>query len=299
MRSQWYGRDTGLSVRMFVTMFLLSAVYLAFLAVLWYVGVGTAPLILIAVIMMVAQYYLSDKLVLWSAGAKIVSPTEAPHLHSMVDRLVATMDIPKPKVAIVQTPMPNAFATGRSPKNSVVAVTTGLLDRLEGPEVEAVLGHELTHVKNRDVMVITLASFLSTLAFILMRSFLFTSMMGGYGRRRDNNGGNAIMLVYLAAMLVWIISFFLIRAISRYREYAADRGGAIVTGAPALLESALIKINGGMQRIPQQDLRQAEGLNAFYIIPAIRGASIMELLSTHPSLEHRLARLKALQAQMG
>jgi heat shock protein HtpX len=298
MARQWYGRDTGLTVRMFLTMFLLMVVYLAFLALLWYLGIGTAGLIVIAAILVLAQYFLSDKLVLWSTGAKIVTPTQAPELHSMIDRLAASVNLPKPRVAIIDTAMPNAFATGRSPKNSVVAVTTGLMNRLSNSEVEAVLAHEMSHVKNRDVMVITLASFLSTLAFILMRAFMFSGMGYGMGRGRRDQGGQVIILIYMASLLVWIISFFLIRAISRYREYAADRGSAIITGAPSLLSSALLKISSGLQRIPDRDLREVGAMNAFFIVPAVSKASIMELFSTHPSLEHRLARLEKMQQQM-
>jgi heat shock protein HtpX len=282
---------------MFLTMFLLAALYLAFLTVLWGAGVDYLSLLIIAVVLMGAQYYFSDRLVLWSMGAREVSPAEAPELHGMVDRLVAMADLPKPRVAVARTPMPNAFATGRNPKNAVVAVTTGLLERLNSQEVGAVLAHELTHIKNRDVMVITLASFLSTVAFFIMRFSMFFGLGYGYGRR-DRNSGQAMMLVYLASLLVWLISFFLIRALSRYREYAADRGAAIITGAPSHLASALIKISGTMRRIPQEDMRRAEGMNAFFIVPAIRGSSIMELFSTHPSLEHRLERLRRLEQEM-
>jgi len=298
MRRKWYGGDTQLSIRMFIVMFLLTAVYLAFLWVLWEAGVGMVTLIFIAAIMAGVQYFMSDKLVLWSAGAHIVSPEQAPELHSMVERLAAMADLPKPQVAIMDTPMPNAFATGRSPSHSVVAVTTGLLNRLDANEIESVLAHELTHIKNRDVMVITIASFFSTVAFLVMRMFMFSGMGYGYGRRRDRDSGSAILLVYLAALVVWVVSYLLIRALSRYREYAADRGSAIITGAPSELASALIKISGVMQRIPERDLREAQGMNAFFIVPALTGASFMELFSTHPSLEHRLERLAKLEQQM-
>ncbi len=298
MHARWYGRDTGLTVRMFVTMFLLAAVYMAFLAALWYAGVDYVSMAIIAVALVGVQYYFSDKMVLWSTGARLVSPEEAPELHSAVDRLAALADLPKPKVAIVDTDVPNAFATGRNPENAVVAATAGLIRRLDPPELEAVLAHELTHVKNRDAMVLTIASFLATVAFFLMRSAMWGGFFGGYGRRRDRGGAGGIMLVYLASLLVWVISYFLIRALSRYREYAADRGSAIITGAPSQLSSALLKISGTMQRIPQRDLREMEGMNAFYIIPAVSGASLMELFSTHPSLEHRLERLNRMQQDM-
>lgn len=296
MRTRWYGRDTGLAVRMFVTMFLLFALYLAFITVLWFAGLDFFSLLVIAGVLLGVQYYFSDKLVLWSMKARVVSPSEAPELHGIVERLVALADLPKPKVAIVNSGVPNAFATGRSPGSAVVAVTTGLMQRLDRRELEAVIAHELTHVKNRDVMVITIASFLSTVAYFIMRSFMFRGMGGGYGRRRDGVGG--IILVYLASLAVWVISFFLIRALSRYREYAADRGAAIITGAPSQLSSALLKISGTMQRIPERDLREVEAMNAFFIIPAAAKSSLMELLSTHPSVENRIARLTSMQREM-
>jgi heat shock protein HtpX len=300
MHPRWYGSDTGLTVRMFVTMFLLTAVYLGFLAALWYAGVDYVSMAFIAVVLVAVQYYFSDRMVLWSTGARVVSPQEAPELHGAVDRLVALADLPKPRVAIVDTDVPNAFATGRNPENAVVAATTGLISRLEPPELEAVLAHELTHVKNRDAMVLTIASFLSTVAFFIMRSFMWGGFggFGGYGRRRDRGGGGGIMLVYLASLAVWVMSYFLIRALSRYREYAADRGSAIITGAPSQLSSALLKISGTMQHIPQRDLREMEGMNAFFIIPAASGSSLMELFSTHPALEHRLERLNRMQQDM-
>ncbi len=300
MQRKWYGRDTELTVRMFITMFLLAAVYLAFLAILYQAGAGFMTLLVVALVMVVAQYFLSDQLVLWTTGARIVSPEEAPQLHAIVDRLSALADLPKPQVAIMNSPMGNAFATGRSPKHAVVAVTTGLLQQLDEPELEAVLAHELTHIKTRDVMVITIASFLSTVAFMIVRfSFWFgPGLGGGYGRRRDRDGANWTVLAYVAALVVWVVSLLLIRTLSRYREYAADRGSAIITGTPSQLSSALLKISGRMQRIPEQDLREAQGANAFYIIPAIKGDSIMELFSTHPSLEHRLERLRRLEQQI-
>lgn len=297
MRSKWYGGDAELTVRMFVTMFLLFAVYAAFLVVLYQAGAGFMTMAVVAGGFLLAQYFLSDQLVLWTTGARVVSPDEAPELHAMVDRLAALADLPKPRVAIANQAIPNAFATGRNPQNSVVAVTTGLLQQLDRPELEAVLAHELTHIKNRDVTVITIASFLSTVAFMVVRfSFWFGPGVGGYGRRRE--GANWTALAYVAALVVWIVSLLLIRALSRYREFAADRGSAIVTGAPSQLASALLKISGRMQRIPERDLREVQGANAFYIIPAIRGNSIMELFSTHPSLEKRLERLQRLQQQI-
>lgn len=288
--------DFGLSARMFLTMFLLAAVYLAFLLVLFNAGVGTTTIIFFVGVMLALQYYFSDRLVLWSMGAREVERGEAPELHSLVERLAAMADLPKPRVAIINTRLPNAFATGRNPRHAVVAVTTGLLSTLNTSELEAVLAHELTHIKNRDVAVITLASFFATVAsFILRQAFFWGVPMGG---RRDREGPNAIALVYLASLAVWVLSFFLIRALSRYREYAADRGAAVLTGAPSQLGSALVKISGTMGRIPTRDLREAEAFNAFFIIPAAARGSLMELLSTHPSLENRLAYLRRLEEEI-
>ena len=299
MRRKWYGRDTELSVRMFLTMFLLAALYLGFLVVLWRSGVGFVTLALIAGVMLGVQYFFSDKLVLLSMGAKVLKPNERPELQAMVERLAALADLPRPRVAIVDHSMPNAFATGRNPQNAVVAVTTGILNKLDRAELEAVLAHELTHIKNRDAMVLTLASFLSSIAFFVLRSSIVLGYGygGGYGRRRGREG-QAAVFVYLAALAVWVISFFLIRALSRYREFAADRGGAIITGAPSQLSSALLKISGAMQRIPQRDLREVETMNAFFIVPALSRSSILELFSTHPSVEKRIARLQRMEQQM-
>ncbi len=296
-----WGRDTQLSVRMFIVMFLLAAVYLAFIAVLTAYGVRFVPLAIIAVVLLLVQYFMSDKIALWSMGAHEVSPQEAPELHAVIDRLAASIDLPKPRVAIAQTPMPNAFATGRNPKNAVVAVTTGIMQQLDAPELEAVLAHELSHIRNRDVMVMTLASFFAMVAQLLMRYMFWGGMYGGMGGRddrRDGGGGGAIALIYLASILVWVISFFLIRALSRYRELAADRGSAIITGAPSHLMSALMKISGVMNRIPDRDLREVQQMNAFFIMPAIHSGSFTGLLSTHPSLETRLERLRSLAREM-
>ncbi|OIQ58320.1 hypothetical protein MOTE_21210 [Moorella thermoacetica] len=295
MRRQ-LGSDAGLTARMFLTMFLLAALYLFFLAVLWQAGVSYTGIIIFVAIMLGVQYYFSDRMVLWSMGAKEVSPREAPELHALVERLAALADLPKPRVAVVPTPMPNAFATGRNPANAVVAVTTGLMERLTPSELEAVLGHELTHVKNRDMTVLTLASFFATVASFIVQNFFYWG--GTFGGGRDRDERNNIMLVYLASLVVWLVSYFLIRALSRYREFAADRGSAILTGSPGQLASALVKISGSMARIPTRDLRQAEAFNAFFIIPALNGNSIMELFSTHPSLERRLAYLRRLEQEM-
>lgn len=294
MQRRWQGGDTELAVRMFVVMFLLAALYLAFMAVLAYAGMDFFSLVVVAGVMLGLQYFFSDKIALWSMGARIVSEEEAPALHAMVERLAALADMPKPQVAIAPHQVPNAFATGRGPGSSVVAVTTGLLERLDTSELEAVLGHELSHIRNRDVLVMTLASFFAMVAQFIMRSILWG---GYYGDRRRRDGGS-LMLIYLASILVWIISFFLIRALSRYREYAADRGGALLTGAPSQLASALSKISGSMQRIPDRDLRQVEGMNALFIIPALSHGSLMELLSTHPPVEKRIQRLLRMAAEM-
>ncbi len=296
---RWYGRDTELTTRMFIVSFLLTAVYLGFLAFLWAAGVDFFSMLIIAGIMLGAQYYFSDKMALWSMGAKEVSPAEAPELHAIVERLAAAADLPKPKVAISEMDIPNAFATGRNPKNSVVAVTTGILRRLDRGELEGVLAHEISHIKNRDVLVITMATFFSTLAFMLMRWLMFAGMFGGFSNddRREGSGAY-IMLAYVVSMVVYFISFLLIRALSRYRELAADRGAVILTGDPSQLASALLKISDTVQRIPSRDLRQVEGMNAFFIVPALSSGSIANLFSTHPSIEERLRRLDQMQKDM-
>ncbi len=284
---------------MFIVMFLLAAVYLLFSLVLFRFTGSLAIVLIFAGTGLVIQYFFSDKLALLSMGAKVVTPEQAPELHALVERLSQQMDLPKPRVAIADIDLPNAFATGRSPKHAVVCCTTGIMRRLDSNEMEAVLGHELTHVKNRDVAVITFASFFATVAAFIMQWGFWLGLSGGDRRGRDRDSGNAFALVYLASILVWVISFFLIRALSRYRELAADRGSAIVTGAPMHLETALMKISQGMARIPKEDLRSKETLNAFFIMPALAGgASFSELFSTHPSLERRIAQLQKIQSQM-
>jgi len=281
------------------TMFLLAALYLLFIAILWAAGVGFIIIAVIAGGMLLIQYFTSDQLVLASVGARQVSPTRAPRLHAMVERLAAQFDLPKPKVAIIDSDVPNALATGRNPRNAVVAVTTGIMDRLDEPELEAVIAHELTHVKNRDVAVLTIASFFATIASFIVQMGFWFGMGGGWSRRDDREGGaSAAVLVYLVSILVWVISFFLIRALSRYRELAADRGSAIITGAPSQLASALMKISGDIARIPNSDLRKVEGASAFMIIPAISSNSLANLFSTHPSLETRLEQLRRLEAEL-
>ncbi len=291
---KWYN-DYGLQARMVITMFLLAVLYLAFLAViLTFGGAYTNILIIFAVIMLLAQFFFSDKLVLWSTGGRIVTEQEEPRLHETISRLCAIADLPKPKIAIVDSNVPNAFATGRSKGNAVVAVTTSLMQRLNQPEIEAVLAHELSHVKNRDMLVITIASFLSTVAALLVRNMLFF----GTGGNDDRKGAGAAIIIFIVSIIVWIISFLLIRALSRYREFAADRGSAIITGQPSHLATALMKISGVMEHVPSRDLREVEGMNAFFIIPAISGDSIMNLFSTHPSIEARIRALENMERRM-
>lgn len=286
-------KDIGLEGRMILTMFLLAAVYLAFLVFLTYMGAPQIFMLLFVALFMGAQYYYSDKLVLMTMNARVVSESEEPKLHETITRLCVIAGLPKPKLAIVDSSVPNAFATGRGPKNAVVAVTTGLMRKLDQGELEAVLAHELSHVKNRDMAILTIASFISTLAFYIVRySFYF----GGFGgNRRNSNGG--LVAVWIVSILVWIISFLLIRALSRYREFAADRGSAAITGNPVNLISALRKISGTMANVPTEDLRKVEGMNAFFIIPAVSG-SVMNLISTHPAMDKRIAALEKIQREI-
>jgi heat shock protein HtpX len=284
---------------MIITSGLLGLLYVIFGAVLVStLNVGIVPMILIVVGIAFFQYYTSDKLALAAAGAKVVSREEAPALHDMIERLCAMADLPKPRVAIMDTPMPNAFATGRSPKHAAVCVTTGLWDRLEPKEVEAVLAHELSHIGNRDVLIMTVASFFAMLAGLLTRFGLYFGMWGG-NDRRDNNGPPVWLIVLVVSIVVYFISYILIRTISRYREYAADRGSALITGAPEYLMSALQKISSQIALIPNRDLRQVESLSAFYIIsPRIRSA-FGELFMDHPPTEKRLAKLAEIAREMG
>src|SRR5215217_6097806 len=299
MKRKAYGRDAGLSVRMLFTGAMLGLLYVVFAIVLFQVlNVGLIPMILIVVGLAFFQYFTSDKLALAASGAKVVSEQEAPELHAMVERLCAMADLPKPRVAVIDTDIPNAFATGRSPKHAAVAVTTGLWRRLEPREVEGVLAHELSHIANRDVLVMTLASFFAMLAGLLMRFGFYGGMFGGGDRNRDS-GIPIWLIVFLVSMLTYFISFLLIRAISRYREYAADRGSAVITGAPEYLMSALQKIASGIMQIPQQDLRQVEGMNAFFILPTNWKSRAGALFMTHPPLEKRLAALAEISREMG
>ena len=299
MKRRSYGRDAGLTLRMLATSALLGLLYVIFAAVLVsYLNVGLAPMLVIVIGIAFFQYYTSDKLALAASGAKVVTREQAPALHDMVERLCAMADLPKPKIAIIDTPVPNAFATGRSPKHAAVCVTTGLWNRLDPKEVEGVLAHELSHIANRDVLIMTVASFFAMLAALLTRFGLYAGMFGG-GGRRDNNGPPVWLIVVAVAAVTYVISFILIRTISRYREYAADRGSALITGAPEYLMSALQKISSQMTLIPNQDLRAVQGMSAFFIIPAKVKGSASELFMDHPPLEKRIAALAAIAREMG
>ena len=283
--------DWGLRGRMFLTMFLLFVLYIVFIAVLSRYA-GLFVMVVVMGLFMLGQFFFSDKLALWSMGAKEVSEEEYPELHDMVSRLAQQADLPKPKIAVADSRVPNAFATGKSPSSSAVAVTTGIMRTLDEDELEGVLAHELAHIKNRDVMVMTIASFLSTIAFIVVRwGWLF-----GGGRERGG-GGAPVIVAILASLAVWIISFLLIRALSRYREFSADRGGAVITGKPSALASALLKISGRMEKVPKEDLRDQSEMNAFFIIP-IKSGIVGRLFSTHPSTEKRVERLRELEREL-
>jgi len=296
-KQPWQKRDAGLTARMIISFAVLTVLYIVFLSVLAYAGVGAIAIAVIAGIMILAQWYFSDKIVLWSTGAKIVSREQFPELHDLVERIVARNNLSKPRIAVINTRMPNAFATGKTPKSSIVAVTIGLMDQLDPEELEGVVAHELAHIKNRDVLVLTLASLFSMIAWYLMRFGMYGAMFGGHGRR-DNQGGAAMLLILVIAIVTWVASFVIIRAISRYREYVADRDGALITGKPSKLASALLKISGTMKRIPTRDLREVEGMNAFFIIPAISGDALTNLFSTHPPVAQRVKKLMEMEAAM-
>jgi heat shock protein HtpX len=296
-KQPWQKRDAGLTARMMISFAVLTVLYIVFLSVLAYAGVGAIAIAVIAGILILAQWYFSDKIVLWSTGAKIVSREQFPELHDLVERIVARNNLSKPRIAVINTKMPNAFATGKTPKSSIVAVTVGLMDQLDPEELEGVIAHELAHIKNRDVLVLTLASLFSMIAWYLMRFGMYGAMFGGHGRR-DNQGGAAMLLILVIAIVTWIASFLIIRAISRYREYVADRDGALITGKPSKLASALLKISGTMKRIPTRDLREVEGMNAFFIIPAISGDALTNLFSTHPPVAQRVKKLMEMEAAM-
>src|SRR3954447_24536641 len=289
---------------MVVTSGLLGLLYILFAFVLFYVAnFQLVPMLVIVIGLAVVQYWTSDKLALRAANAKIVTAEEAPDLHAMVERLCAMADVPKPRIAIVPSQVPNAFATGRSPKHAAVAVTEGLWRRLEPREVEAGLPHELSHIANRDVLIMTVASFFAMVAALITRWGLYFGMFGGGygGGRRDNNNNQVpVWLIILAvSVITYVLSYILIRTISRYREYAADRGSALITGAPEHLMSALQKIASQMTLIPQRDLREVEGMTAFFIVPTSVKSATAELFATHPPLEKRIARLAEISREMG
>src|SRR6185437_13805179 len=293
-----FGRDAGLQARMLLTIFLLGLVYVVFVGVLFAAGAGAGVIVVVAVVLLALQFFASDKIALATMGVKEVSPAEEPELHGIVERLCVQADLPKPRVCVMNTSMPNAFAMGRSQKKATVCATSGILQMLDTAELEGVMAHELTHVINRDVMVMTMASFFATLAAMIAQFALFFGggFGGGYGR--SNEEEEEMMLVLLVSVLVYAISFLLLQALSRYREFAADRGSAVLTGRPSALASALLKISGTMERIPSQDLRKAEGMSAFFIIPARAKQSLMNIFSDHPSLEKRLEALSRLESQL-
>ncbi|WP_440772147.1 zinc metalloprotease HtpX [Natronorubrum sp. DTA28] len=288
--------DWGLRFRMFLTMFLLFALYIVFAGVMTAYITGGANLLVFAMLfggMSLVQYYYSDTLTLRSMGAKTVSAEEYPQLHGSVERLSQQADLPKPKVAVMDSNVPNAFATGRNQKNAAVAVTTGLMRTLDQDELDGVIAHELAHVKNRDMMVMTFASLLATIAFMIVR---WGAFFGG-GGSRGGKGGGGIMVAILVSLIVWIISYLLIRALSRYREYSADRGAAAITGNPSALASALMKISGEMDNVPKNDMREEAEMNAFFIIP-IKSGIVGRLFSTHPPTERRIEQLRDLEREM-
>jgi heat shock protein HtpX len=277
-RRRWYGSDRGLTTRMTLTIFGLGVIYVAFIAALIAAGTSAIVILLIAGGFALVQIFFGDKIALAAMRAKVTEPHEAPRLHEAIERLCQLADLPKPRVAVAETDLPNAFAAGHSRKSATVCVTTGLMERLEPRELEGVLAHELSHIGNRDVIVMTVAGFLATVAGLLVRFGIYSGM---------------------ASIVVYVLSFLLLRALSRYREYAADRGAAIITGAPAQLASALQKISGSLSRIPTRDLRASEGMNAFFILPAVaKGFSLSSIVSTHPPTEKRIERLLAMQAQI-
>jgi heat shock protein HtpX len=301
MKRKAYGRDAGLTIRMLLTSGLLGLLYVGFALVLFYVlNAGLGLMLVIVVGLAFVQYFTSDKLALAASGAKIVERDQAPELHDMVERLCALADLPKPRVAIADTDVPNAFATGRNPKHSVVAVTTGLWRRLDPQEIEGVLAHELSHIANRDVLIMTVASFFAMLAALLTRIGMYAGFFGGFGNRDSNNNAVPVwLIVTLVSIVTYALSFILIRTISRYREFAADRGSALITGTPEYLMSALQKIASDMMRIPQRDLREVAGMNAFFIVPTSVKERTAELFMSHPPLEKRLAALARVAREMG
>jgi heat shock protein HtpX len=292
-RGSDFGKDTGLQARMVMTLFLLGLVYVVFVGVLVAVGAGAGVIVIFAAGMLLIQFFASDKIALATMGVKEVTPDQEPELHGIIERLCVQADLAKPKVGVIETSMPNACAMGRSKKATTVCATRGILELLSPAELEGVMAHEITHVINRDVMVMTLASFFATLAATIAQFAFFFG--GGYGNREEEED---IMIVVLVSVLVYAVSFLLLRALSRYREFAADRGSAVLTGRPSALASALLKISGTIERVPSQDLRRAEGMSAFFILPARTKKSLMNIFSDHPPLEQRLAALERLESQL-
>ena len=286
-----FPRDRGLQFRILLTMFLLGLVYVAFVGAMFAAGASAVVIVVVVSLLTLAQLFLSDKLALSAVGAKEVSPEEAPGLHAMIERLCIQADLPKPRIAIADTDVPNAFAMGRSQKKAVVCATTGIMRTLSPSELEGVMAHELSHVKNHDVAIMTVASFFASVASTIAQFALFFG--GG-----DDDEGLPGIVIFLISILVYLLSFVLMLALSRYREFVADRGAALVTGRPSALSSALVKISTAMERTPQQDLRAAEALNAFYIVPASVKGSLKTIFATHPPMEQRIARLQQLEAQL-
>jgi heat shock protein HtpX len=288
-----FGKDTGLQVRMTLTLFLLGLVYVILVVALFAAGVNGVTIAILAGGLALFQLFGSDKLALHAMGAREVTPAEAPELHAMIDRLCVQADLPKPRVAIADTRMPNAFALGRSPKSATVCATTGIMELLSPAELEGVMAHELTHVANRDVLVMTLAGFFATIAAYIMQ---FGFFFGGGSSDDDDNP--SIIVLFLVSIGVYVVSFFLMQALSRYREFSADRGAALITGRPSALASALTRISSGMHRIPERDLRASTELSAFYIFPPGTGKALGNLFATHPPMEKRIAALARLEAQL-
>jgi heat shock protein HtpX len=288
-----FGKDTGLQARMALTLFLLGLLYVVFVGVLFAAGAGAGLIVVVAVVLLLGQLFGSDKLAMAAMGLKEVTPDEEPELHGIIDRLCVQADLPKPRVCVIETAVPNACALGRSQKSATVAATRGILQMLSPAELEGVMAHELTHVINRDVMVMTLASFFASLAALILQFAFFFG--GGYGGEEEER---EIMLVILVSVVVYAVSFVLLRTLSRYREFAADRGSAVLTGRPSALSSALIKISGAIEQAPSQDLRRVEGSSAFFIIPPRAKKSLMNLFADHPPLEQRLAALERLESQL-
>jgi len=291
-RPTTFGRDRGLQTRMVITLFLLGAVYALLIGVLFAAGASGITILVVGVGLLGLQFFTSDKLALRAMGAHEVSPQEAPQLHALIERLCVQADLAKPRIYVMNTSMPNAFAMGRSREAAAVCATTGILELLSPAELEGVMAHELTHIINRDVAVMTLASFFASLASLIVQFGFF------FGGSDDDDDGPSVMVIILVSLAVYIVSFFLMQALSRYREFAADRGAAVITGRPSALSSALLKISGTMQRIPQTDLRAHAEMNAFYIFPASAKNSIYNLFSTHPPIEKRIAALSRLEAQL-